>query len=427
MKPWSWLWGSQEARAPDVVAAERSIPKDDLLRMKAAFKTQTGASGTKDNPILPFAGFKALLHMTDALWGDIADSLCRAVDRSRRGEIAFEDFVVALRRCERGSDAERAGFAFGVLDADGDGRVGRTELEAGVRACAAVVGGESETDDVAGRVALGATKMCRSGDPDSTGSLDQGTFEMWSKKVPSVSLVLCSLLQRWPGQSPTLSIHTPRLEMDDQWTGKELLLKHSWLWLLCGGLPSQQCLKWHLLFHSSVHGKSFNTFMGKVKGRGATLMIVRDSEGHCFGGFAPLPWKKQGSFYGDYSSFLFTLDPHYSMYKASGSNDHFQWCGQGFSQLPNGVGFGGQVGHFGLFIDSTFDGGMSRPSATFSSPCLASAQTFGVKDVECWLVEPVEDDELAPGDSSSVLDKYKEDQRVMELAGKQKYSDGYRD
>jgi hypothetical protein len=43
-----------------------------------------------------------------------------------------------------------------------------------------------------------------------------------------------------------------------------------------------------------------------------------------------------------------------------------QWCGIGFSQLPNGIGFGGQVGHYGLYIDSTMDQGMSRSAATYA-------------------------------------------------------------
>ena len=112
---------------------------------------------------------------------------------------------------------------------------------------------------------------------------------------------------------------------------------------LCIGLPAQQCQQWHLLFNSNIHGMSFNTFFGKIRGRGATLLIVKDTEGSVCGGFAPQPWDKKGSFYGDYSSFLFTLEPQYTVYKPSGVNENFQWCGQGFSELPNGVGFGGQV------------------------------------------------------------------------------------
>jgi hypothetical protein len=54
-------------------------------------------------------------------------------------------------------------------------------------------------------------------------------------------------------------------------------------------------------------------------------------------------------------------------------------CGLGFTQLPNGLGFGGQVGHFAMYVDSTLEAGISRPSATYASPCLASAQTFEVR------------------------------------------------
>ena len=31
-------------------------------------------------------------------------------------------------------------------------------------------------------------------------------------------------------------------------------------------------------------------------------------------------------------------------YPASGINQNFQWCGAGFKQLPNGIGFGGAEG-----------------------------------------------------------------------------------
>lgn len=43
-----------------------------------------------------------------------------------------------------------------------------------------------------------------------------------------------------------------------------------------------------------------------------------------------------------------------------------QWCAYGFSQLPNGLGWGGQVGHYGVWLDATMDHGMSRPTATFA-------------------------------------------------------------
>ena len=67
-----------------------------------------------------------------------------------------------------------------------------------------------------------------------------------------------------------------------------------------------------------------------------------------------------------------------------------------------------QVGYFGLFVDGSFERGMSRPAATFENPCLASAETFEVDTVECWRVQPPTPEELeeAAREAGSVLDKY---------------------
>lgn len=164
---------------------------------------------------------------------------------------------------------------------------------------------------------------------------------------------------------------------------------------------------------------------GRLGEAAPTLLLIRDKGGAVFGGIAHQPWKKQGTFYGkwqtfttthahilrvvctisiylhmhacmhlrydsnqlitsimqlrsnaefsfvyqsagDYASVIFSLLPTARIYPASGINNHIQWCGVGFSQLPNGLGFGGQVGHFGVWIDETLDTGMSRPAATFA-------------------------------------------------------------
>ncbi len=67
-----------------------------------------------------------------------------------------------------------------------------------------------------------------------------------------------------------------------------------------------------------------------------------------------------------------------------------------------------QVGYYGLFVDGSFEHGMSRPAATFENPCLASAETFEVDAVECWRVQPPTPEELeeAAREGNSVLDKY---------------------
>jgi hypothetical protein len=155
-------------------------------------------------------------------------------------------------------------------------------------------------------------------------------------------------------------------------------------------------------------------------------MQVKDKGGHVFGGYASAAWGKHGTFYGSASSFLFRLLPCYGVHFASGANQNFQWCGHNFKELPNGVGFGGQVGYFSLLIDDSLDSGMSRPTATFGSPCLGCAESFAVDTVECWLVES-EVGEAGMLSAGTVIEKFKEAKQLLELHGRQMHSDGYRD
>jgi len=96
---------------------------------------------------------------------------------------------------------------------------------------------------------------------------------------------------------------------------------------------------------------------------------------------------------GDYANMLVSLLPTACIYPASGINANLQWCGVGFAELPNGLGWGGQVGNFGLFIDSSLDAGHSRPNATYASPSLSSQQVFSVESVEAYLLKPPEEEE----------------------------------
>ncbi|WIA39202.1 hypothetical protein OEZ86_005327 [Tetradesmus obliquus] len=207
----------------------------------------------------------------------------------------------------------------------------------------------------------------------------------------------------------------------------ESLLQPAWVWLLAPGLPPPLRQDWRLLFNSTKHGMSYSTFLGRLGQASPTLLLLRDKGGAVCGAIAHAPWQKTGTFYGDYASSIFGLLPQARIYPASGINANLQWCGVGFSQLPNGVGFGGQVGHFGLFVDATLDTGMSRPCATYASPCLASSQVFQVDVVEAWLLQPPEEEQqdgagTASGGSSrgaglSALDKAKADRQILQWAG----------
>ncbi len=76
---------------------------------------------------------------------------------------------------------------------------------------------------------------------------------------------------------------------------------------------------------------------------GPAVVLVRDKKGHVFGGYAAEGWAKSGRFYGSALCFIFSLLPAVARYRASGANGNMLWCGQGFAQLPNGIGWGGKV------------------------------------------------------------------------------------
>ena len=56
------------------------------------------------------------------------------------------------------------------------------------------------------------------------------------------------------------------------------------------------------LFSSSHHGESFSTLVGRIVGKGPTLLVVQDTGGHVFGGFAAQSWSIGPNFYGKWQS-----------------------------------------------------------------------------------------------------------------------------
>lgn len=122
-------------------------------------------------------------------------------------------------------------------------------------------------------------------------------------------------------------------------------------------LPQQYQLEWRFLFSSEIHGESFSTLIGnvslliyfgfkeftmsKVIGRivnqGPSVLILEDQNGYMFGGFAPANWSLGPKFFGDDSSFLFTLAPKMRIFPSTGYNQHFQYLNLHQQTLPNGL------------------------------------------------------------------------------------------
>lgn len=97
-------------------------------------------------------------------------------------------------------------------------------------------------------------------------------------------------------------------------------------------------------------------------------------------------------------------------------------CAANYSSesIPNGVGFGGQIHHFGLFINGAFEGGHSRHSVTYDNPPLSSKPDIVPDVIECWAVVVKGDDSASNGASGlqgTILERFKEDRQMLNMVG----------
>jgi hypothetical protein len=113
-------------------------------------------------------------------------------------------------------------------------------------------------------------------------------------------------------------------------------------------------------------------------------------------------------------------------------------------------GMGGQLGYFGLFLDSSYGQGFcSESCTTYHSPMMSTTKEFEVSHLEVWAVgpPPPPPEELvsvnygnAPelsckkmnrfmlqGERSSVLDRDNEAKAILAMVGKEQKSDGLRE
>lgn len=86
--------------------------------------------------------------------------------------------------------------------------------------------------------------------------------------------------------------------------------------------------------------------------------------------------------------------------------------------IPNGIGFGGQVNHFGLFLSANFDQGHTFSSPTFGNPSLSKTYRIYPEVIECWGVVPRRaDSDMPEVIKGTVLERFKEDRHMLNMVG----------
>ena len=210
---------------------------------------------------------------------------------------------------------------------------------------------------------------------------------------------------------PRLSARSAILSLEDIWT-----LDHS-------VSADHRSRAWTCIYSSATSGKSWTNFTSAITDRGSTLVVIRDEAGHAFGGFASVEWNTCPKFYGDSKSFLFSLTPELDIFRPTGYNvrpsptqlhplipptinslqqDHFQYLNHGLKSLPNGLGFGGQMDYWALWIDAGFETGCSKAhprSTTYNSPRLSEEENFRIVDGKSLFVTILETSGLPPNRS----------------------------
>lgn len=206
------------------------------------------------------------------------------------------------------------------------------------------------------------------------------------------------------------------------------ILDLGWIMFLKNRLPIDCQKSWRLLFSSSSHGESFQALSAAIINQGSTIFVIKDDSDNVFGGYASQPWLLKPKFYGDPSCFLFSLKPNLNICDASGHNNNYMYMNSGQYTLPNGIGMGGQIDYWGLWLDAEYGLGQSNVScSTYNNYSMLSGnKDFKITSLEVWCVkEKPDDDEEEERKVPSGKDGW--DVNLLEMAGRTKYSDGFRD
>ncbi|KAH9515498.1 MTOR-associated protein meak7 [Bulinus truncatus] len=279
--------------------------------------------------------------------------------------------------------------------------------------------------------------------------LSEEDVEEWLNKCSFFTQILKQVFHgafQFYQQEPHQITFLPRVPQvrDTNWSRFKSMLDFPTVLFLNFALNTELQTQWKLVFSNNLHGNSFSQLLQHIRNKGPSYMIIRDKDGHVFGGFASVSWDINPKFTGNSSCFLFKVKPFFQIFNSTGYNGNFMYLNYQVQTLPNGLGMGGQFEYFGFWIDQSFDKGHSkagsRGNTTFGSPQLSAQTEFEVDCIEVWAVGRVErkdeededDDDTADGAAKagpkSILDKLaSEDKAILDFVDRGTKHDALRD
>ncbi|KAL0344822.1 UNVERIFIED_CONTAM: hypothetical protein Sradi_4313500 [Sesamum radiatum] len=367
---------------PRFASAARAFTQKELEDLRSLHKSLASQSQSNGKYVSPDV-FKAYIGID----GPLGDRVFDLVTQKRKDQkLTFEDLVIAKGTYEKGTNEDIEEFIYQLLDVSGDGTVRRNDLEVVLTSMLDNLFHRQSSETKAGSdqeivmVFINAANF-------TSDSMSLEDFRKWCTLLPAVRKYLGSLLM--PSDSGS---QIPQLQHEDKIDPSQILLRKEYAWHIGGALSPTELDEWKLLYHSSVHGLSFNTFLGNILNDGPTILIIKDKK----------------------------LYPVASIFRPTGANHNLQWCAVNFSSesIPNGIGFGGRVNHFGLFLSANFDQGHTFSCITFGSPCLSKISQIYPEVIECWGVVPRTADQDRPEViKGTVLERFKEDRHMLNMVG----------
>lgn len=236
---------------------------------------------------------------------------------------------------------------------------------------------EQELYDSATELADFYTMVVHRGDGtvncDSDFNALQASVHLYSPQCARPLQVLISTIFFRADESPSFHPYQP-----PKCSTNSLLLDHfSAGFLAMAAEPLQGA--WKCLYTMTNDGISFNRIVHHVLGYdGPTVILIKTThrltDGQqgkpiIFGVFCHERWRESNRFYGSAKNFLFTLSPHFRIYHSARITDnHFQFLASTGFNIPHGLGFGGSLEGFRLFIPDTLEQCTARGMCTTYEP-----------------------------------------------------------
>ncbi|GLT90070.1 hypothetical protein SLE2022_080220 [Rubroshorea leprosula] len=280
---------------PHFASASRAFTQKEIGDLRALFVSMAAQSPSDGRYISPcvfqtYFGLKGALG--EILFDLFGERLFDLVTQQRKDQkLTFEDLVIAKGTYEKGTNDEIEEFVYQLSDVTGDGALGRSDIESVLvmifddifNVKSSEPGSSSRGDMV--DIFLNAATFSRGDERCNYKSMSFEDFRKWRTLIPSLRKFLGSLLI--PPDSGQPRSKVPKLLHLENIDSSILLLRKEYAWHIGGALSQQELVEWKLLYHSTLNGLSFNTFLGSITNdNGPTVLIIKDNEGYIYGGYA---------------------------------------------------------------------------------------------------------------------------------------------